>query len=264
MYFLLAVVLLIIIYFYLIAPTFRKHPDREIFKNSFFAHRGLHSDFIPENSISAFSKAVEKGYGIELDIHITRDGEIVVFHDESLLRMCGVDQKVEELTLEELKRYNLSNTDEKIPTFKDVLALVDGRVPLIIEFKSMKVNNDLLCETANEILSNYNGKYCVESFNPFAVSWYKKHRKDIFRGQLAQNTKKKQFIAKISSAFFLNFLVRPDFIAFEEEYSNNLNFKIQKLFGAFCIGWTFESQEEINKKKNEFSAFIFEKFNPKI
>lgn len=262
MYFLLAVVLLLIFYLFLIFPSFRKHPDREIFKNSFFAHRGLYSDFIPENSLSAFSNAVEKGYGIELDIHITRDGEIVVFHDETLLRMCGVDLKLEELTLNEIKQYKLLKTDEIIPTFKEVLELVDGRVPLIVELKSMKVNNDLLCKTANKILSDYKGKYCVESFNPFAISWYKKNRKDIFRGQLAQNTRNKQFIAKISSAFLVNFLVRPDFIAFDQEYSDNINFKIQKILGAFPIGWTFESQAEIYKKKNDFCAYIFEKFNP--
>ena len=262
MYFLFAFILLIIVYLYLIFPSARKHPDREVFKNSFIAHRGFHSDFIPENSLSAFSKAVENGYGIELDIHITRDGEIVVFHDDSLERMCGVDLKIEELTLAEIKQYSLSNTDEKIPTFKDVLALVDGKVPLIVELKSMNVNNNIFCETVNEILSGYKGKYCVESFNPFAVAWYKKHRKNIFRGQLAQNTKKKPFIAKISSAFLINFLVRPDFIAFEQKYSNNINFRIQKLLGAFCVGWTFKSQKDVDKKKNVFSSFIFEKFNP--
>lgn len=262
MYFLLAFILLLIIYFYLIFPAVRKHPDREVFKDLFVAHRGLHSDFIPENSLSAFSKAVENGYGIELDIHITRDGEIVVFHDESLVRMCGADKIIEELTLEEIKQYRLLNTDEKIPTFKEVLALVDGRVPLIVELKSMKVKNNVFCEKVNEILSGYKGKYCVESFNPFAVAWYKKHRKDIFRGQLAQNTKNKEFIAKISSAFLVNFLVRPDFIAFEQKYSKNINLRIQKLLGAFLVGWTFRTQKDIDKNKDVFSSYIFEKFNP--
>ncbi len=260
--FLIAFITVLLIYLFLVFPSFRRHPDSKVLKGVYFAHRGLHGGGVPENSIAAFANAVANGYGIELDIRLTVDGEAVVFHDKTLKRVCGVDGAVEEKTLVELKELYLLNTEEKIPTLKEVLSLVDGRVPLMVEFKSTDLKCDLLCETADRILSGYNGKYCIESFNPMAVFWYKKHRKEIFRGQLAMDTRNKNFISKISSTFLFNFLSRPDFVSFEVSSSDNVCFLIQKFLGAFTVGWTFESAVELSKKKNRFDAYIFENFKP--
>lgn len=260
--FFIVLFILLFIYLFLVFPSSRKHPDRKAFEGKYFAHRGLHGEGIPENTISAFSNALANGYGIELDIHLTADGEIVVFHDKTLERMFGINEVIEQKTLAELRELTFPETNEKIPTLKEVLSLVDGKVPLMVEFKSLGIKCDLLCETADKILSGYNGKYCMESFNPMAVYWYRKHRKDIFRGQLAMNTKEKDFISKISSAFLFNFLARPDFVSYEEKFSNDLSFRIQKMLGAFPVGWTFKSAEELNSKKKEFKTYIFENFKP--
>ena len=120
---------------FLIFPSNKNQEDRKILKNSFIAHRGLHNDKFPENSLSAFENAVKNGFAIENDIHLLADGNVVVFHDDNLKRMCGDDKKINELTLEEVKQYRLKGSDEQIPTLKECLDLVDGKVPLLIEFK---------------------------------------------------------------------------------------------------------------------------------
>lgn len=262
MWFLIVFAIIFLLYLFLVFPSLRRHSYRKKFEGKFFAHRGLHNEEYPENSIPAFANAVANGYGIELDIHLTRDNELVVFHDSTLERMCGVDEPIEEKTLEEIREYNLLNTNDKIPTFKEVLSLIDGKVPLIVELKSMDYNCDALCLKADECLKEYKGLYCIESFNPMAVAWYKKNRKDIFRGQLAMNTKGKPFVSKVSSAFLLNFLTRPDFVAFDESFSNSISFKIQKVLGAFSVGWTINSLKNLEDKKKYFKTYIFENFKP--
>ena len=103
--------------------------------SSLIAHRGLHSAGKPENSLAAFGAAVRRGYAIELDVHLLSDGSVVVFHDDNLKRMCGADVEVKALTVRKMCKYRLGDTNERIPLLKDVLALVNGAVPLIIELK---------------------------------------------------------------------------------------------------------------------------------
>ena len=126
--------LLIGAFLFCIAP--RRPRDTETFKQTLFAHRGLHTkgNELPENSLAAFRAAAEQGYMIENDIHLTADGEVVVFHDSSLKRMCGVAGRIEQMTLAELKKCCLQGTEEQIPTLQECLDTVDGRVPLLIEF----------------------------------------------------------------------------------------------------------------------------------
>ncbi len=259
---LLALFVFIFLYLFLVFPTLRKHKDREILKKYYYAHRGLHNDEIPENSMTAFMMAAANDFAIELDIHLTADGELVVFHDNTLERMCGVQARVEEQTLAELKQLFLKNTDEKIPTFKEVLTAIDGRIPIMVEFKCPFNDYEKLCRAADKLLSSYKGKYCIESFNPLIPAWYRRNRKDIMRGQLAMSSKGKGIIPHISNAFLLNFLVRPDFVSYEQKNSQNLSFKIQKILGAFPVGWTFKSKSELIAKKEEYSSFIFENFKP--
>lgn len=263
--FLIAVLILLLLFVLATLPSYRNHPDLKIIDGKYIAHRGLHSekDNIPENSMPAFERAIAFGYMTENDIHITADGEIVIFHDSKMNRMCGVDKVIEDLTLEEIRRYYLKNSNEKIPTLKEFLRLADGRVPLLIEFKCELHNYKRLCEEANKILSEYKGKYIIESFNPFVLYWYKKHHKDIMRGQLALHCKDKGFVKGSVSCFLMNFLTKPDFVAFDCDEPYRPMFTLQRLYGAFPVGWTFRSQEDVEKKKKIFKTYIFENFIPK-
>ncbi len=263
---LIVLAVLFALYLFLICPTFRKHPDREIMRGLKVAHRGLHSIFedTPENSMPAFEKAIEHGFAIETDIHITRDGEVVVFHDDKLIRMCGVEGKIEDKTLAELRELRLGGTDHKIPTLRELLELVDGKVPLLIEFKTKSPKTcKPLCRAANEILKDYKGKYFMQSFYPPAVMWYRRHRKDILRGQLSTAEFDEKGIHMTAlSLMILNCLSRPDFVSYEYKFPKHLSLVICKALGAHIAGWTYTEQKQINETKDTFSTNIFEKFIP--
>ena len=261
---------ILILYLFLIMPRMINRKDFSHFENRDYAHRGLHKEgnIAPENSILAFELAVKEGYGIELDVQLTKDDIPVVFHDFSLKRMCGLDKKVDELTFAELKNLRLSNSEESIPSLKEVLDLVKGQVPLIIEFKTHN-NNSSLCEITAPILDNYNGVYCVESFNPYILMWYKKNRTLIVRGQLStkfvkKGSKKTNKVLDFTLQNLLfNFITKPDFIAFNHRYKNMLSFKINHcLYKIPTIAYTIQSIEELERNKSNFDLFIFEDFIP--
>ena len=165
------------------APESKKAP----FMGRNFAHRGLHSEdqSIPENSLKAFDLAAEAGYGMELDVQLSKDGQVVVFHDDALDRACGVAARVDELEYDELRKLPLFGTTERIPLFSEVLSLVGGRTPLIVELKNGP-RNDELCEKTWALLRPYPGAYCIESFNPLIVAWFRFHAPTVLRGQLSQ------------------------------------------------------------------------------
>ena len=179
-------------YAFLIMPRLKYPPDLTfIFCD--YAHRGLHSvrkgqareaTKIPENSLAAFELAVRANYGIELDVRLTRDKKVVVFHDENLLHMCGVDKKVSELTLSELKTLRLADTDQTIPTFEEVLRLVDGKVPLLVEVKSDTVKNASLCIRTAKLLDFYSGPFAIQSFNRLFSGGFATTVRIFARGQL--------------------------------------------------------------------------------
>lgn len=228
--------------------------------NPYYCNSGC----FPENSYSAIKRAADYGYGIEFDVHLTKDGIPVVFHDDTLNRICGVDGKIKDYTFEELQQFRLMGTEEKIPAFADVLKAVNGRTPLIIEYK-VENNTNALCKTCNDILKNYNGLYCIESFHPMAVRWYRKNRPDIVRGQLSENFMKTNANALY---FFLshlqfNFLTTPDFIAYNHKHHKTLARTLcRKLYGCLSVAWTIRSQEALDNMKSHFDLFIFEDFIP--
>ena len=133
----IAFVIILLLYLWLIKPGIADRPDIASLMGHYYAHRGLHDNETdaPENSMNAFKKAIDAGYGIELDVQLTKDRIPVVFHDETLKRVCGVDGRVRDYTYEELQQFRLCRSDERIPLFSDFLKLVDGKVPLIIEIK---------------------------------------------------------------------------------------------------------------------------------
>lgn len=234
-----------------------------------YAHRGLYDNkkMIYENTAESFARAVKAGYGIELDVQMTKDGELVVFHDFSLFRMCGINKRVDEMTYEEIRRLPINNSDSRIPLFSNILDLIAGRVPLIVEMKSDRRSGEI-CVKANEILENYSGVFCVESFNAYIVYWYKLNRPDIIRGQLSMdfmkaNEKSDNGYRFLLKYLMLNFIQKPDFIAYRYSDSKNISLRIcKRLYKTICVGWTITSQVEYNNASGFFDVIIFEGFLP--
>ncbi|MBE6729288.1 MAG: glycerophosphodiester phosphodiesterase [Ruminococcaceae bacterium] len=263
--FIIAFAVILAVLLFLIFPSIKKHPDLNLIKGRCIAHRGLHNNEkgIPENSLSAFKAAVEMGYAIENDIHLTKDGAVVVFHDDDLRRACGIDKKICKITLSELKKLRIFGTDEVIPTLEECLNVINSQVPLLIEFKVDK-NSKELCTAADKILENYKGEYLIQSFYPQVLFWYRKHRNDVCRGQLASAFKGDALHKQIAGCLLFNFISRPHFVSYEHTFKNRFFFKISVLLGAFPVGWTFKKQREIIESHNTFKSFIFEDFIPKL
>ena len=235
--------------------------DLSFLKTNIIAHRGLHDNKNPENSINAFKKAIDKNYIIELDIHLLKDNNIVVFHDNNLKRMANIDKELKDCTYEDIKNINLLNTNNKIPLFSEVLKLVDGKVPIIVEFKyDRKVG--LLEKEAVKLLDNYKGIFCVKSFNPLTIRWFKKYRKNYIRGLLVDN-KKNNLKEKISSSMILLNICKPDFISCKYTLYNNK--KIRKFMkNKPVIAWTIKNKSNYNKYKNKYYNLICENIDYKL
>lgn len=229
------------------------------------AHRGYHSKNAPENSLAAFSSAIEKGYAIKLDVQLLSDGTVVVFHDESLARMTGNDGYIKYLNKDDLKALKLNGTKETIPTLAEVLALVDGRVPLLIEIKN-KYKVGKLEQSVIDLLKNYSGEYAVQSFNPYSLAYFKKHAPNILRGQLSGFFKgeKLGFLKKfVLKSMRLNKKVsEPHFIAYEASTLPNRFVRRYKTLPL--LAWAVKSKEEYLQVVKYCDNIIFEKFDPEI
>jgi len=262
------------LYLFAVKPSGRRK-WADSWKGVRYAHRGLHDNGTdaPENSLAAFAKAVEKGCGIELDVQISKDGVPTVFHDDRLARAAfdaegkPAEGAISDYTFEELQKFHLFDSGEKIPSFSQVLKLVDGKVPLIVELKVEKASLcKALCEAADQLLSAYPGRYIVESFHPMAVLWYKKHRPEIIRGQLSDGFLKETGRLQYLPVEYLltNLRTRPDFIAYNWKYEPNFSRRVcAKLFRCPSVTWTIQSQEQFEAMKNRFDIIIFDSFVPR-
>ena len=217
-----------------------------------YAHRGYHDKpRIPENSMAAFRRAIENGYGAELDVHLMKDGRLAVIHDASLKRTAGADVLVEDLTAEELKQYRLEGTDEQIPLLEEVLELFQDRTPLIIELKAERGNHAALAEATCRMLDRYRVHYCIESFDPRCLIWLKKNRPGIVRGQLSEQFLRHGETAGHGKAtmwllgnLFSNVAVRPDFIAYRFSDRDNLCLRwCRKFYHVQEVNWTIRTRE---------------------
>ena len=261
---------LTLIILYLLALRGRTgHPGLEKLRGWNYAHRGLHSKGVPENSLAAFRAAVDHGYGAEFDVHLLKDGGLAVIHDAKLLRTTGREGVVEDLTTEELKEYFLEGTTETIPTFREVLDTFSGKAPVIIELKPEGGNHAALCEAACAAMEGFEGSWCMESFDPRVVRWLRKNRPEIIRGQLSENYLKKPqsklpLILKFALAFHLeNFLCRPDFIAYDFPTRKVLsNWLCRRLWGLEAVTWTLRTPEEHETALKEGWIPIFENYIP--
>ena len=256
----LIILLIILIYFALVMPRTTERPDMSFMLMRKYAHRGYHGEDVPENTLAAFSRAIDAGYGIELDVQLTSDKVAVVFHDYTLTRMLGVDKKVSELTFEELREYTFEGTEEKIPTFAEVLELVGGSTPLIIELKG-ESGDTSLCPVIADMLDSYNGVFAVQSFNPLLMRYMKIYRPQFIRGQLATGKyeKKNALLGFLLSNMLLNFLSRPDYAAYHHG-SYTLALDIFKLFSAPRFAWTLQNAEDEEKAAKRFETVIFENY----
>jgi len=239
--FLVILVALIAAYFlYFIKPASRIPTDTRLLCD--YAHRGLHSRETPENSLAAFSAACEAGYGIELDIQLSSDGAVMVFHDPTLLRMTGYNVKLSEQTAAVLFDLRLYGTAEHIPQLSEVLSLVNGRVPILVELKGESMDT-ALCDRAAELLSRYNGPYCIESFNPMLLHAMKKRLPDAYIGLLYTNVckakKKTTLLNILLTLMAFNFLAKPDFIAYDKAERRAIPVRIAaELYHAGRFVWT--------------------------
>jgi glycerophosphoryl diester phosphodiesterase len=256
---------------FLIAPRLFRRPDFGPFKKYYYAHRGLYTadQAVPENSLAAFRRAAECGYGMELDLQLTRDGVIVVHHDENIMRMCGVDKNISDLTFAELRAYRLKEINEPIPSFEQVLAAVAGATPLIIELKAYKRYKEL-CPKALDMLRAYDGLYCVESFNPYSVLWFKKHAPDIIRGQLmvpynkpGYRRLKNGLEAWTLRSMLTNCVVRPDFEAYILSGRRQPSLRLaRRVFGMQEVSWTVRDTSALEQCASEGCMIIFEVVRP--
>lgn len=264
----IAAAALIVLYFLAIMPRLSHRKARKDFLGVYYAHRGLHDNAsdAPENSLAAFKKAVEAGYGIELDVQLTKDSVPVVFHDFTLERICGKPGKVCDYTWQELKTFRLCESEETIPRFEEVLKIVEGRVPLIVELK-VEWMDISVCPVVDELLRKYQGLYCIESFNPLALFWYRRKHNDVVRGQLSdgfiRSGEFKGILYALLQDLMLNWITKPDFIAYNHKYANVPSRKICRgLYKNMAAAWTIKSQEELEKARNKFDIFIFDSFIP--
>lgn len=261
-------VILFFLYLLLIMPRIWRRPDRLPYMGVLYAHRGLHDNTTsaPENSMNAFRKAVEAGYGIELDVQLTKDGIPVIFHDFTLERMCGVSGKVDMMTYEELQKLTLGQTEEKIPTLREFLDMVAGRVPLIVELK-IEWTNLALCPIVQKMLKEYRGVYCIESFNPLALLWYRIYHREVMRGQLSTNFRRdgnyKNVLHFLLSHLLMNWVTSPDFIAYNCQFKQEPGRRIcRKLYKNLAVAWTVKDQRQLESLGKDFDLFIFDSFIP--
>ncbi|MGN0406519.1 MAG: glycerophosphodiester phosphodiesterase family protein [Bariatricus sp.] len=273
MFFILILVLLLFIlsYFALIMPNLSRRKAMQPYLNLDYAHRGLHdaSKRIPENSMAAFHEALKKNLAIELDIHITHDNQVVVFHDDTLDRICNVPGTIEESDYQDLAGLRLQNTGERIPLFSEVLHYVNGRVPLLIELK-LPSSDTRLCNYTLELLQNYHGPYLIQSFNSLGIRWFFKHAPHILRGQLSSALTKTDpqcpFLARFCVQHLLtNLYCHPDFISYKFADTSNLSVWLnQHLFRIPIAVWTLRNSQTYRQAKTKFDMYIFEGFSKKI
>lgn len=258
---------LFLLWIFLIAPHARRK-DMAPFCCS-YAHRGLWGGDVPENSLAAFAAAAEAGFGIELDVQLSGDGEVMVFHDYTLDRVCGIRGKVAEHTAAELGNIPLNGMkNECIPTFRQVLETVDGRVPLLIELKG-ESGDTVLVPRVLEVLQGYQGKWCMESFNPLLLRAVRKQAPGTVIGLLStdlikEKRKGNKVLNFLLSALWLTFLCRPAFHAWDKHYPNRLALRVGiGWFGAASVVYTVRDPEAYEYYMAHGISPIFEGFVPK-
>lgn len=266
-------ILVALVFLYLLAIGCRwGHPRLRHLTQYEYAHRGLHDlrNGIPENSLAAFRNAAAHGFGAELDVHLSKDGRLFVMHDENLHRMTGCSADICELTSAELEQFTLAGTREPIPYLEEVLPIFDNaHLPLIIELKPAGNDHSSLAKAVLKVLADYPElEFCIESFDPLAMLTIRRLDKSIVRGQLSSNfmrePEKLHFpLTFLLKNLLLNFLSRPDFVAYKFKYRKSLSMRLCKwLYEVQEFNWTIRTKPQAAKSLREGSVIIFEGFDP--
>lgn len=265
----IALVILLLCYILLILPRRPKRSQAAPFSGLMAAHRGLYEkdQSVPENTLEAFRRAAENGYGVELDVQLSKDGAVVVFHDDTVDRMTDRTGRVDSFTLEELQAMPLMGTAHRIPLFTDVTAVLDGVSPTIVELKSTN-NYDELCRKTLAILRTLKGPYCVESFDPRIVRWFYKNAPDLMRGQLTEAYSYWRneghlpvWRCLLMHTLFINFLTHPQFIAFGRG-RRPLCMLLGRLIGTKRVFWTERPDSDHATLARRYDCRIFEHYRP--
>jgi len=237
----------------------KKNSSKNMFKESYIiAHRGIHNNkTIYENTLESFKPAIKQKLIIELDIRLTKDKQIIVFHDNNTKRITKQNKIVEENTYQELNNQDIIH----IPLLSEVLKLVDGKVPLLIEIKPSNQAGEL--ETIlMKILKTYKGQYAIQSFSPKVLYWFKRNYPNILRGQLSHQYKKTKISSTkkiILSNMLLNFITKPNFISYKYNELSPSQIKKYQKKNITVIGWTITNEREFNHYKKYYDNLICEK-----
>jgi len=229
------------------------------------AHRGFHGKTAPENSLAAFRAAIAHGYAIELDIQLLADGELAVFHDDTLERLTGQPGAIANQTLATIKRFKLLDTDETIPSLQDALELIQGQVPVLLEIKNKGAVGPLEAALLKQV-SGYRGEVAIQAFNPYSLGWFKQQAPQLLRGQLAGNFKG-EALPWVQKALLRNLLMNwasaPDFIAYDLRALPSLPTTLARRLGRRpLIAWTVRSQADHEMAKRYADNIIFDPFSP--
>lgn len=258
-----------VIYVFLTMPRVADAADMEL-QSTDYAHRGLHSKDVPENSLAAFTLARDEGYGIELDVRLSADGQIFVFHDESLSRMCGINKRISNMSAAQIRSVYLKGGRERIPMLSEVLDIIEGRVPLLIEIKSAK-NQFELCKRLALLLDTYPGAFAIQSFDPRVLQFFKKYRPRFARGQLVSKIRPSKdksqgpgrFACFALNHMLTNVLSRPDFVSMDKSCINEPAFLLAtKVFKCKGFVWTVRKQNHYTFCRQKGLYVIFENIKP--
>ncbi len=253
---------------WLIAPEKSTEKQRTPFWKLNIAHRGLHTKdkTIPENSLPAFVRAEKAGYGIELDVQLSKDGTVMVFHDDTLWRVCGRKGRLRSFCSQQLNKMYLFGTKHTIPSLQQVLEQLEGKAPLVVELKSGK-NNTMLCQKTLELMRTYPGPWCVESFDPRILAWFRHNAPDVLRGQLADSPDSFRQWGPAAGALLGNLLgnciARPHFVAWGHG-KKTLAVKLCEKMGAMKLRWTVRPEDCREPLEGEYDGIIFEYETPKV
>ncbi len=223
-----------------------------------YAHRGLHHEGVPENSPAAFRGAVEKGLGMECDVRLTSDGRAIVFHDATLNRLTDREGVVDQMTLEELTAIHLSEGGETLPSLKDLLDIVAGEEPLLVEIKVDSGQSvAILCRAVERDLTDYSGKVAVMSFDPRVGAWFARHAPGIARGLIVTEKGRRGFEESAKRHISL-WYSRPQFLAYDVRDLPSPFAASQRSRGLPVLTWTVSSSELRDRAKAHADAPIAE------
>lgn len=226
-----------------------------------FAHRGLHGEGRIENSRAAFRAAIEAGHGMECDVQLSRDGEVFVFHDDELGRLTGEAGVVRDLPADALDAIRLFGTDETLPRLGEILGIVAGRAPLLIEVKTGARHVSSFCLAVRRALEGYRGPVAIMSFNPLVPRWFALHAPRIVRGLVVSEEGKRGLRGRLERHASL-WRSRPDFLAYDIRDLPSRFATAQRARGIGILTWTVRTPDQEETASGHADQVIYERPTP--